>query len=125
MKISSSAFSLVELLVTIAVIAVIAAVGIPTIGPIVYAADTMKDKRNAQTIVSIYNFAVAAGLPTSSVATPEDAIQLLAAGTNVITKTGQVLQFSIDGLTDSEMQTAERFLELRDGQLAFLAAGNH
>ncbi len=54
-------FSLVELLVVIAVIGVIAAIAIPAMSGIFGKSEGAKNKRNAQSIVSTFNSARAAG----------------------------------------------------------------
>ena len=61
-------FSLVEMLVVIAVIGIIAAIAVPTIGNITEQANNSKAKRNAQNLASVCASAVAAGadLGTSS-----------------------------------------------------------
>ena len=69
-------FSLVEMLIVIAVIGIIAAIAIPNIGNINQAAKTAKDKRNAQTIASVYQAGNAAGVSwgDSSVSTAASAV---------------------------------------------------
>ena len=54
-------FSLVEMLVVIAVIGIIAAIAVPTIGSITAQANENKAKRNAQNLASVYSSAIAAG----------------------------------------------------------------
>jgi prepilin-type N-terminal cleavage/methylation domain-containing protein len=54
-------FSLVEMLVVIAVIGIIAAIAVPTIGNITSQANSSKAKRNAQSLASVCASAVAAG----------------------------------------------------------------
>jgi type IV pilus assembly protein PilA len=54
-------FSLVEMLVVIAVIGIIAAIAVPTIGSITSQANTNKAKRNAQNLASVFSSAIAAG----------------------------------------------------------------
>ena len=54
-------FSLVEMLVVIAVIGIIAAIAVPTIGNITDQANNSKAKRNAQNLASVCASAVAAG----------------------------------------------------------------
>ena len=54
-------FSLVEMLVVIAVIGIIAAIAVPTIGSITAQANTNKAKRNAQNLASVFSSAIAAG----------------------------------------------------------------
>ena len=55
-------FSLVEMLVVIAVIGVIAAIAIPNLSNINGAANTAKDQRNAQTLVSMFQSGSSAGV---------------------------------------------------------------
>ena len=58
---SKKGFSLVEMLVVIAVIGVLTAIAIPIIGRINEQAKVAKDNRNAQAVVTMYNAARAAG----------------------------------------------------------------
>lgn len=116
----AKAFSLVELMVVIAVIGVIAAIGLPMIGPIVYSADAVKNRRNAQNIASMYNSAVAAGMTNSANSTLA-AVELIAAGVSISPGNGgEALKFSVDGMTADEREAAERLLELRGDQLVLL-----
>ncbi len=62
-------FSLVEMLVVIAIIGIIAAIAIPNIGALNDSARDAAAKRNAQTVASVLNAAVAAGVSTSGWAT--------------------------------------------------------
>jgi type IV pilus assembly protein PilA len=54
-------FSLVEMLVVIAVIGIMAAIAIPTISSMTAKAKENKSKRNAQNLASVWSAAIAAG----------------------------------------------------------------
>ena len=69
-------FSLVELLVVIAVIGMIAAIGVPTIGFLLNSSRETKNRRNAQSIVNIWNAAQTAGVDTSSVVLTGDKVTI-------------------------------------------------
>ena len=71
-------FSLVELLVVIAVIGVIAAIAIPAMSGIFEKSDGAKSKRNAQSVASLYSSLRSAGatIASPSAVTIVDALQL-------------------------------------------------
>lgn len=108
-----SAFSLVELLVTISVIAIIAAIALPAISNITQAADSSKTIRNAQTVAATFNAAIAAGMPISAASTPEEAIDVITAGTNITFGMTSAF-FSVDGLTEEEQARILPYLGLSD-----------
>jgi prepilin-type N-terminal cleavage/methylation domain-containing protein len=58
-------FSLVEMLVVIAIIGIIAAIAIPNIGTVNAAAKEATNQRNAQSVASVLNAAIAAGVDTT------------------------------------------------------------
>lgn len=60
-KSSKAGFSLVEMLVVIAVIGIIAAIAVPNIGRINESAKDATYRRNAQNLASVYSAALAAG----------------------------------------------------------------
>jgi prepilin-type N-terminal cleavage/methylation domain-containing protein len=82
-KAAKAGFSLVEMLVVIAIIGIIAAIAIPNIGSINQAATDAAVDRNAQNAASIWNAAVAAGYaPTATTEQGAlDAIELGVTGT--------------------------------------------
>lgn len=73
-------FSLVEMLVVIAIIGIIAAIAIPNIGSLNDSARTAAAKRNAQSIASVLNAAVAAGADLGTIATSADLVDAAEAG---------------------------------------------
>ena len=73
-------FSLVEMLVVIAIIGIIAAIAIPNIGSLNDSARTAAAKRNAQSIASVLNAAVAAGADLSSLTDPASIVDLAQTG---------------------------------------------
>ena len=62
----AAGFSLVEMLVVIAVIGIIAAIAVPMIGNITASAEANATRRNAQNVASIYSAALAAGYTGAS-----------------------------------------------------------
>ena len=107
----NSAFSLVELLVVIAVIAVIAAIAIPNVANVVNQSQTETQRKNAQTLVNVYNQYVAAvqqqggqaavdNLPDASIA------QALAVLGGTGTRVGTSQPFSVGGMAEADLLTA-------------------
>jgi prepilin-type N-terminal cleavage/methylation domain-containing protein len=92
-------FSLVELLVVIAVIGIIAAIAIPNISSITASATDSKIQRNAQQIVSVYNSAMAAGY--AGAATETAAITAIEGGTVTGTGNMSTVTFSVPNVQDS------------------------
>ncbi len=79
-------FSLVEMLVVIAIIGIIAAIAIPNIGNLNASARDASARRNAQTVASVVNAAIAAGADTSSISSTETAVAAAEGGSLMPTK---------------------------------------
>lgn len=107
-KTAKAGFSLVEMLVVIAVIGVIAAIAIPNIGSINDSARASTDQRNAQSVASVLNAAAAAGYDLGSSALTGAALVTLAEGGVTVTQgafSGKNFS-SGDIATESEAGTA-------------------
>ncbi|MGH8046400.1 MAG: prepilin-type N-terminal cleavage/methylation domain-containing protein [Chthoniobacterales bacterium] len=105
-----AAFSLVELLVVIAVIGIIAAIAIPNIAGITNQADVAKGQRNAQSLASTFASARAAG-HAGSYATAAAAVTALGTG---IQGTGNfaTTDFKVPGLSATDQTLALTHLTL-------------
>src|SRR5210317_2020163 len=99
-------FSLVEMLVVIAVIGIIAAIAVPTIGSITAQANENKAKRNAQNLASVYSSAIAAGSTeceglTTAAAIVAEVVAGVAGADSFATTNFQVPNMSPDEITNA------------------------
>jgi prepilin-type N-terminal cleavage/methylation domain-containing protein len=112
------AFSLIEILITITVIAVIAGIAIPIITNVFHRGQDNAARRNAQSIAGVASSATAAGSTAIALAPDkETAVDLLAAGIN---GEGQFAEnvFMVK-VPERDREKTLRYLEFEDGQLAF------
>ncbi len=105
-------FSLVEMLVVIAIIGIIAAIAIPNIGTINDSAREATARRNAQSIASVLNAALAAGAPISQIAatTPAGLVKAGETGLSPISGPFTGKNFSVGQIDDLEEPKAAQFL---------------
>jgi len=116
-------FSLVEMLVVIAVIGIIAAIAVPNIGRINDSAKEAVARRNAQNLASVFASAQAAGLRLggASVA-PAVITTAIVTGAKVIEKGPfENTWFGVPGLTTADQTAAVKYLsfDANSGQLLY------
>jgi type IV pilus assembly protein PilA len=121
-KTAQAGFSLVEMLVVIAIIGIIAAIAIPNIGNINASAKVATAQRNAQQIASIYNAAVVAGYATVA-ANVAAAVTAIAsdAGVTIPDDGGPFAgkKFTVGAMSAADRTAAAKYLRLQDGNLAY------
>jgi type IV pilus assembly protein PilA len=105
-------FSLVEMLVVIAIIGIIAAIAIPNIGNLNDSATKAAARRNAQTVASVVNAAIAAGASIGTDPADGTAIIALATG-NTLSPTSGAFSgktFSSGPINPQEVAAAASYL---------------
>lgn len=124
-KFASKGFSLVEMLVVIAIIGIIAAVAVPQISGFTSSAEDSRNKRNAQTLVSTYAQAQAAGLDLipDGETNKTAAVDAVIAGDLIDGGAFDGQYFGVPNMEDSSRDDALEFLKLENGMLQYVPAG--
>jgi type IV pilus assembly protein PilA len=104
-------FSLVELLVVIAVIGVIAAIAIPAMSNVLSGSRDAKARRNAQTVAAMYNAALSAGATVTS-ASVSAIVTALSAGVQPTSGAFSGQTFRISAMSAGEVDALDDFLSL-------------
>jgi prepilin-type N-terminal cleavage/methylation domain-containing protein len=107
-------FSLVELLIVVAVIAILAGVALPNLAAIPHNAHYAKSERNAQAIASLAAAARAAGA-TNQWSDPEQLINDLEGSLSVKVGT-DVVEFKIDPMSEEDREGAVKYLAVDESK---------
>lgn len=110
------AFTLVELQIAIAVIALMAAIAVPQVCRITNQAQAAKERANAQNVCSAAAAASAAGVLFTDL---DSAVSALTSREGSVVAAGAVLEarYNLSSLSAGEVEGAKRHLRFSDGQL--------
>lgn len=113
-------FSLVEMLVVIAIIGIIAAIAIPNIGNLNDSAKSAAAKRNAQTVSSVLNAAIAAGVVTTDWTT-DNLLDKAQTGVSPLTGAFAGKTFTSGPINDTEEAAVKAYLtwDSANGQVKY------
>ena len=117
-------FSLMELLLTIAIMGVLSSLAMAALGGARQGAVDQKDKRNAQEIASVAAVANAAGAPFVVPGNEQATIQNLREGCTPSKGAFKGKVFKLPSLREPEILGAMRFLALNDSELQYRADGS-
>ncbi len=121
---SASGLSLLELLITICILAVVTNIALMAMGSARQGAEDQKDKRNAQEIANVAAMANAAGASFIVPGDEKATIENLRTGTTPATGAFGGRLFRISNMQDAEIIGAMRFLALNNTDLQYRMDGS-
>jgi prepilin-type N-terminal cleavage/methylation domain-containing protein len=120
---STQGFTLVEMLTTIAVLAVLTSIALPTMSSINQNSIDTRDRRNAQELAAMCATAQAAGVDFVVPDDLEKTIENIVKGGKPADGAFAGKFFGIQGMAPQDQGTAKRYLELVNGILSFKPQG--
>ena len=123
---SPGGFSLVELLIVVAVIGIIASIAIPSIGSVTNASKTATYQRNAQSIVSTFQSGQAAGVAWDTSQVRDTIIAAVVSGLAPTSGPYSGKTFKVPYMSATDITNAKAYIvKDTDGSLVYDAAGGH
>ena len=118
-NINQKGFSLIEMLVVIAVIGIMAAIALAALGPRFEGFSEARDRRNAQSLAAISLAAQSAGLDFVVPADVEATVRAVVVGGSPAEGAMQSSWFGVPGMEDEAILDSLNFLSLENGILVY------
>jgi|GEM_PF-445431 len=123
-KIPAAGFSLLEMLMTVAILGIMTSIGLAWFGGDGSQVRQARDQRNAQNICTLCQAVEAAGLNLADEAeTGLDIARRLSQGITIEKGALKGRTFQVPGLGQEELEGAARFLNIQNGQIRYDVTG--